>query len=138
MQTLPAPHALPRYDIVTIDGDDIGPEVKQSALSVLRDACGSRPNFIAANGGAAHSATTGALLPDGAFKACRDHHAILHGAAGLPGITYPDGTEVGNHLHSPLRLRLDLCADVRPIRLYRGVPLPLAGWAAGSIDCVIG
>jgi 3-isopropylmalate dehydrogenase len=125
------------YDIVTIDGDGIGPEVCQSAITVLREACGDRLRFTAAEGGAAHYLKTGAVLPDDTFAACRDAHAILHGAAGLPGITYPDGTEVGNDLHLRLRFRLDLYANVRPIRLLRGVTSPLAGWLPGQIDYVI-
>lgn len=125
------------YDIVTIDGDGIGPEVNQSAITVLREALGDRLRFTAADGGAAHYVKTGAVLPQDTFNACRDAHAMLHGAAGLPGVTYPDGTEVGNDLHLQLRFRLDLYANVRPIRLYRGVTSPLAGWAAGSIDYVI-
>ncbi|MEN9629189.1 MAG: hypothetical protein RJA10_2416 [Pseudomonadota bacterium] len=125
------------YDIVTIDGDGIGPEVCQSAVTVLRQACGSRLRFTPADGGAAHYAKTGAVLPEHTFVACRDAHATLHGAAGLPGITYPDGTEVGNDLHLRLRFRLDLYANVRPIKLYRGVSSPLSGWQAGQIDYVI-
>lgn len=69
------------YDIVTSDGDGIGPEVCQSAVTVL---------------------------PADTYAACRAAHAVLHGAADLPGITYPDGTEVGNDLHLRLRARLDL------------------------------
>jgi 3-isopropylmalate dehydrogenase len=129
--------AMKNYDIVTIAGDGIGPEVCPSAVAVLREACGSRLRFLPADGGAAHYAKTGAVLPDDTFAACRDAHAILHGAAGLPGITYPDGTEVGNDLHLQLRFKLDLYANVRPIRLYRGVTSPLASWTAGSIDYVI-
>ena len=125
------------YDIVTIDGDGIGPEVCQSAVTVLRQACGSRLRFTPADGGAAHYAKTGAVLPDDTYAACHAAHAILHGAAGLPGITYADGTEVGNDLHLRLRARLDLYANVRPIKLYRGVSSPLAGWLAGQIDYVI-
>jgi 3-isopropylmalate dehydrogenase len=125
------------YDIVTIDGDGIGPEVCQSAIAVLREACGSRLRFTAADGGAGHYAKTGAVLPADTFAACRDAHAILHGAAGLPGITYPDGTEVGNDLHLRLRFQLDLYANVRPIRLLRGVTSPLSGWTPGQIDYVI-
>ena len=137
---LAARHRTPNmttYDIVTIDGDGIGPEVCQSAITVLREACGSRLRFTPAEGGAAHYVKSGAVLPDDTFEACRGAHAILHGAAGLPGVTYPDGTEVGNDLHLRLRFRLDLYANVRPIRLYRGVSSPLAGWAAGAIDYVI-
>lgn len=125
------------YDIATIDGDGIGPEVCQSAVTVLREACGDRLRFTSWDGGAAHYARSGAVLPDDTFAACRDSHAILHGAAGLPGITYPDGTEVGNDLHLQLRFRLDLFANVRPIRLYRGARSPLAGWEPGQIDYVI-
>ncbi len=129
--------AMNTYDIVTIDGDGIGPEVCQSTVTVLRQACGERLRFSAADGGAAHHVKTGAVLPADTFEACRAAHAILHGAAGLPGVTYSDGTEVGNDLHLQLRFRLDLYANVRPIRLYRGVTSPLAGWQAGSIDYVI-
>ena len=125
------------YDIVTIDGDGIGPEVCRSAVAVLREACGARLRFQPAEGGAGHYLKTGAVLPDDTFAACRDSHAVLHGAAGLPGVTYPDGTEVGNDLHLRLRFRLDLYANVRPIRLVRGVTSPLAGWQPGQIDYVI-
>ena len=62
-------------------------------LAVLRQACGERLHFTAADGGALHYRQTGSVLPQATFDACRDSHAILHGAAGLPGITYPDGTE---------------------------------------------
>ncbi|HQC98409.1 MAG TPA: isocitrate/isopropylmalate dehydrogenase family protein [Aquabacterium sp.] len=127
----------PHDDIITIDGDGIGPEVCQATVAVLREACGERLRFHAHDGGAAHYARSGAVLPDDTFAACRDGHAILHGAAGLPGITYPDGTEVGNDLHLQLRFRLDLFANVRPIKLYRGVQSVLAGWQPGQIDYVI-
>ena len=125
------------YDIVTIDGDGIGPEVCQSTITVLREACGDRLRFTAHEGGAGHYAKTGQVLPPETYEACRSSHAILHGAAGLPGVTYPDGTEVGNDLHLQLRFRLDLYANVRPIRLYRGVRPPLAGFEPGRIDYVI-
>jgi len=126
------------YRIATIDGDGIGPEVCQSATRILSEACGSALlDFVRCDGGAAHYARTGQVLPDDTFALCRDSAAILHGAAGLPGVTYPDGTEVGNDLHLQLRFRLDLYANVRPVRLWQGVKSPLAGWQAGQIDYVI-
>ena len=63
--------------------------------------------------------------------------AILQGTAGLPGATYADGTEVGNGLHLPTRFKLDLIANVRPIRLYAGVKSVLADWRAGQFDYII-
>lgn len=125
------------YDIVTIDGDGIGPEVCQSAIAVLREACGDRLRFASHEGGAGTYRKTGKALPDETFEACRKADAILHGAAGLPGVTYPDGTEVGNDLHLQLRFKLDLYANVRPIRLYQGVRSVLADAQAGRIDYVI-
>ena len=126
------------YDIVTIDGDGIGPEVCQAAIQVLREACGSDLlRFTPADGGALHYQRSGQVLPPDTYEACRQSHAILHGAAGLPGVTYADGTEVGNDLHLQLRFKLDLFANVRPIRLYEGVKSTLADWKAGQIDYVI-
>lgn len=125
------------YDIATIDGDGIGPEVCQSTITVLREAVGNGLRFQAFDGGAQHYVKAGAVLPPETFAACRDSHAILHGAAGLPGITYPDGTEVGNDLHLQLRFKLDLYANVRPIRLYPGARSPLVGWGPGQIDYVV-
>ena len=126
------------YDIVTIDGDGIGPEVCRSVMRVLEEACGaSRLNWLPSEGGAGHYQRSGEVLPEDTWQACRRAAAILHGAAGLPGVTYVDGTEVGNDLHLRLRFRLDLYANVRPIRLWRGVTSPLAGWTAGQIDYIL-
>jgi 3-isopropylmalate dehydrogenase len=125
------------YEIATIDGDGIGPEVCGATVAVLTQACGGRLRFVPLPGGAGHYRRTGAVLPEETFEACRRADAILHGAAGLPEVTYPDGTEVGNDLHLQLRSRLDLFANVRPIRLYRGVTSPLSGWRPGQIDYVI-
>lgn len=127
-----------RYEIATIEGDGIGPEVCRAAVTVLKEACGSDLlSFTQYEGGAAHYARAGSVLPEETFQACRAADAILHGAAGLPGVTYPDGTEVGNDLHLQLRFRLDLYANVRPIRLYPGAKSPLSGWQPGQIDYVI-
>jgi 3-isopropylmalate dehydrogenase len=52
-------------------------------------------------------------------------------------VVYPDGTEVGNDLHLRLRFRLDLYANVRPIKLLPGVLSPLRAFAGGGIDYVI-
>ncbi len=126
------------YEIATIEGDGIGPEVCQAAVSVLKEACGQ--SMLAFNpfpGGAAHYVKSGEVLPEDTFIACKQSHAILHGAAGLPEVTYPDGTEVGNDLHLQLRFKLDLYANVRPIRLYQGDFSPLKNRAAGEIDYII-
>lgn len=126
------------YSIATIEGDGIGPEVTQATIKVLKAACGSSLlDFRMLDGGAGHYLKTGEVLPENTFAACRDMDAILHGAAGLPGVVYPDGTEVGNDLHLRLRFRLDLYANMRPVKLLNGVRSPLRDFEGGGIDYVI-
>ncbi|MBK3399064.1 MULTISPECIES: isocitrate/isopropylmalate dehydrogenase family protein [Methylobacterium] len=129
---------MAQYRIATIEGDGIGPEVTRAAMAVLTEACGAGTlAFEMLEGGAGHYTKSGHVLPDDTFAACRDADAILHGAAGLPGVVYPDGTEVGNDLHLRLRFRLDLYANVRPIKLLPGVLSPLRAFEGGGIDYVI-
>lgn len=129
---------MAKYQIATIEGDGIGPEVCQAAVTVLQEACGSDVlDFNQFPGGASHYVRSGFVLPEETYKACQDSHAIFHGAAGMPDVTYPDGTEVGNDLHLQLRFKLDLYANVRPIRLYQGDFSPLKNRAAGEIDYII-
>ena len=127
-----------KYQIATIEGDGIGPEVCSAAVTVLKEALGEGVmSFDDFPGGASHYVKTGQVLPPDTFEACKTAHAMLHGAAGLPNVTYPDGTEVGNDLHLQLRFKLDLYANVRPIRLYQGDFSPLKNREAGDIDYVI-
>ena len=126
------------YRIATIAGDGIGPEVTEATVRVLDALLGPDVlTFEWLDGGAGHYQKTGEVLPAETLAACRDSHAILHGAAGLPGVTYDDGTEVGNDLHLKLRFGLDLYANVRPIRLLPGVESPLRHHQPGTIDYVI-
>jgi len=107
-------------------------------MAVLTEACGAGAlAFEMLDGGAGHYRKSGEVLPNDTFAGCRDADAILHGAAGLPGVVYPDGTEVGNDLHLRLRFRLDLYANVRPIKLLPGVLSPLRAFEGGGIDYVI-
>jgi 3-isopropylmalate dehydrogenase len=128
---------MKKYNIATLEGDGIGPEVAQATIRVLREACGDMLDFQMLDGGAGHYQKSGECLPEDSFIACREADAILHGAAGIPGVVYPDGTEVGNDLHLRLRFRLDLYANVRPIKLLPGVTSPLRGYEGGGIDYVI-
>lgn len=129
---------MAKYKIATIEGDGIGPEVTQATIRILNEVCGrDLLDFQMLDGGAGHYMKSGEVLPDDTFNACRDMDAVLHGAAGLPGVVYPDGTEVGNDLHLRLRFRLDLYANVRPVKLLPGVLSPLRAFEGGGIDYVI-
>lgn len=124
--------------IAVVHGDGIGPEVCGAAVEVLKAALGNRAlDLIELPAGAEHYRKTGDAFPDETYEGCRAADAILHGAAGLPDVRLPDGTEAGQHFSLQVRFRLDLYANVRPVKLYPGVVSPLRGREAGSIDYVI-
>jgi 3-isopropylmalate dehydrogenase len=128
-----------RYEIAVVPGDGIGPEVCSAAVTVLEAAFdGSSPfDYREYRAGAECYRDTGEAFPERTMDGCRKAAAILHGAAGLPGVLYPDGTEAGQDFSLRLRFTLDLYANVRPIRLYPGVESPLRDRRAGDIDYVI-
>jgi 3-isopropylmalate dehydrogenase len=125
------------YRIAVIGGDGIGPEVMAEALRALGAVAGGdlALSWEEAPAGAALWKRTGEDLPEETLALCRQADAILFGATGLPDVRYPDGTEIAPQI--TLRLALDLYAGLRPIRLYPGVPSPLAVPADRRIDYVI-
>ncbi|MEL6828514.1 MAG: isocitrate/isopropylmalate dehydrogenase family protein [Pseudomonadota bacterium] len=125
------------YDIAVVPGDGIGPEVIDATLMVLEEALAGRSPLKYSHypAGAEHFMETGDSLPVETFEACQRADAILHGAAGLPGVVHPDGTEAGLDFTLKLRREFDLYANVRPIQLQAGVRSPLAD--VENIDYVI-
>jgi 3-isopropylmalate dehydrogenase len=125
------------YRIAVVAGDGIGPEVIDCATESLDAACaavsGVALTFVAAPAGVGTFLETGSALPAASLAACRDADAILLGACGLPGVRYPDGTEIIPQV--TLRIELELYAGIRPARRLPGVPSPLAGDPA--LDLVI-
>jgi 3-isopropylmalate dehydrogenase len=129
----------PEYDLAIVGGDGIGPEVCAAALQVIKAAVGSERtlNCVEYEAGANCFTRTGIAFPEKTLEGCRQADAVLHGAAGLPGVLYPDGTEAGQDFSLQLRMALDLYANVRPIKLYDGVRSTLVGRQPGDIDYVI-
>jgi len=125
------------YRIAVLPGDGIGHEVMVEARKVLREIEARTPGlrFQCAEYrvGAACFRDMGTDLPAETLEACRSADAILFGAAGLPDIRWPDGTEIRPQV--TLRFLLDLYAGIRPIKRFPGVPPVLAG--NPSIDYVI-
>ena len=127
------------YSIAVIHGDGIGPEVCSAAIEVIKCALdtGIRLEFCEYPAGATHYLESGNAFPEETFEGCRGADAILHGAAGLPGVLLPDGTEAGPDFGLKVRTRLDLYANVRPIRLWPGLKSPLRRFPPGRIDYVV-
>lgn len=124
--------------LAVIRGDGIGPELVDSALTVLEAVAGLEGFTLTVNeepGGAAHYRRTGSpLAPDGLDR-LRSADAVLKGPVGLPKVRRPDGTE-GGLLGGVLRPGLDTYANARPVRLLPGVDGPTRH-APEQVDYVI-
>ncbi|HET6398968.1 MAG TPA: isocitrate/isopropylmalate family dehydrogenase [Candidatus Thermoplasmatota archaeon] len=131
--------------IVSLPGDGVGQEVQKAALAVL-EAAQERHGFHLdirhVDCGAQHYQKTGQEWEEGGLAACGEADAVLLGAVGWPGVSLPDGNIAGWNVIFGLRLGLDLYANVRPCRLYPGVPHKVSEkfvqvWDPANVDMVI-
>lgn len=132
--------------IALLPGDGTGPEVLAEGRRVL-EAAAERFQLdldlqeVAC--GARHYEETGEEWEEGGFAFCRDEaDAILLGAIGWPGVTLPSGDIAGAGVVFGLRFGLDLYANVRPCKLYEGVPHKIHDrfrtvWEPELVDMVI-
>ncbi len=130
---------MPSHRIVTISGDGIGPEIMESARSVLaeteRRLGGFQLDLEEHLGGAGCYDQTGSALTDDSLEACRTADAVLKAPTGLPWKRRPDGTEAGL-LGGLLRNGLDLYANIRPIKTWPGTS-PAIRAEPGQVDYLI-
>ena len=128
------------YWIVILPGDGIGPEIVDATLEVLetlQDLCGGFALIYEFHqAGAQCYRETGASISPDALEAFQRANATLKGPVGLPEVRHPDGTEAGL-LGGELRVRFDLFANIRPIRLYPNVASPLRFNEPDHIDYII-
>ncbi|MGZ5371675.1 3-isopropylmalate dehydrogenase, partial [Aeromicrobium sp.] len=123
------------FTLAVVPGDGIGPEVTAQALAVLDLVAAEHDvNFAATEYdlGARRYHATGETLPDSVLQEIRGHHAILLGAVGDPSV--PSGV-LERGLLLKLRFELDHYVNLRPSKLFPGVPTPLAD--PGDIDFVV-
>ena len=119
--------------IAAMPGDGIGKEVMPEGLRVLDARFGFELQVDHINWGSCdHYMRTGAMMPPNWKKQLQGHDTIYFGAVGWPA-TVPDHVSLWG---SPLKLRreFDQYINLRPVRLFDGVPCPLAGRKAGDID----
>jgi len=125
------------FRIAVIEGDGIGKEVVPAARQVL-DAAGKRHGFELAwedfDWGCDLYERSGRMMPADGLARIAGHDAIFLGAVGWPSV--PDHISLWNLL-IPIRRQFQQYVNLRPVRLFEGVPCPLAGKAPGSIDFMI-
>jgi tartrate dehydrogenase/decarboxylase/D-malate dehydrogenase len=118
------------HRIAVLAGDGVGPEVVDEARCCV-DALALEIEWSELDWGSDHWIRHGVMMPPDAVERLGAFDAILLGAVGRPDI--PDHVTLWGLL-LPIRQRLDLWANLRPVRLLEGVPCALAGRAPGDID----
>ena len=123
--------------IAVIPGDGIGPEVIESARTVL-DTLDRRHGLDLAyetfDWSCRRYAETGALMPDDGPATLARFDAILLGAVGWPGV--PDHVSLWGLL-IPIRRAFRQYVNLRPIRVFDGVGSPLRTATPGAVDLVV-
>jgi len=124
-----------KINLAVIAGDGIGPEVTDAALTVLDKVLDGEDVQIERTDydlGASRWHRTGEVITDDEIAALKTHDAILLGAVGDPSV--PSGV-LERGLLLRLRFELDHYVNLRPSKLYPGIPSPLA--EPGEIDFVV-
>ena len=124
--------------IAVIPGDGIGREVMPEGVRVL-EAVGAKHGLRftwkefpwSCDWYKAH----GRMCPEDAPDILRKFDAIYFGAVGNPAIV-PDHISAWGLLIN-FRRWFDLYVNLRPVRLFEGLPCPLAGRKPGEIDYVV-
>jgi len=139
------------YEVVLLPGDGIGPEVMVVGRRVLERAlerAGIAVRITEIPCGGRYYLEHGRDWPEGSEEACAHADVVFLGAVGWPApggegpVRMKDGRMAG---WSPVlgnRARLDLYANIRPIRLLPGVRPRIHGratnaWAPEKVDLVI-
>jgi tartrate dehydrogenase/decarboxylase/D-malate dehydrogenase len=118
------------HRVALLPGDGVGPEVVAEARKVV-DRLGLEIEWTELDWGSTYFHRHGAMMPDDGIETLRSFDAILLGAVGDPSV--PDHVTLWGML-LPIRQQLDLWANVRPARLFEGVPCPLAGRGPADVD----
>jgi tartrate dehydrogenase/decarboxylase/D-malate dehydrogenase len=125
---------MKRYRVAVIPGDGIGKEVVPEGQRAL-EAAARRHNFALDwthfDWSCERFQKTGAFMPKDGLAQLAAFDAIYLGAVGWPGI--PDHVSLWGLL-IPIRRTFEQYVNLRPVRLLKGVPCPLANKKPGDIE----
>jgi len=125
------------YNIGVIPGDGIGKEVIPEGIKILETVSSFYDvsfHWKLFDWSCEHYAKTGKMMPDNGLQQLEKKDAIFLGAVGFPGV--PDHISLWGLL-IPIRRKFQQYINIRPVRLFEGVPCPLAGRKAEDIDLII-
>ncbi len=126
------------YKIAVIPGDGIGREVIPEGVRVLEAAAarhGVRLHWQEFPWSCDWYQAHGRMCPEDAPDILRRFDAVYFGAVGNPALV-PDHIAVWGLLIN-FRRWFDLYVNLRPVRLFEGLPCPLVGRRPGDIDYIV-
>jgi tartrate dehydrogenase/decarboxylase/D-malate dehydrogenase len=123
--------------IAVIPGDGIGKEVIPQGKRVMELAGGKHGvefEWTEFDWSCETYHETGRMMPEDGIEQLREFDAIYLGAVGFPGV--PDHISLWGLL-IPIRREFDQYVNLRPVRLFHGVPCPLVGKKPGDIEMLV-
>jgi len=129
-------NGLVAHRIAVIPGDGVGPEVIAQGVAVLERVAalyGFELHLQELPWGSAYYRRHGRMMPPDGIETLKTFDAAYFGAVGSPDL--PDHVTVWG-LILPIRQHLDLYVNLRPVRLFPGVPAPIRA-TPEEVDWVI-
>ena len=125
---------MAKHRIAVVPGDGIGKEVMPEGLRVLDAAArkyGLDFSFDHYDWSCETYKKTGKMMPDDGLDRLRQAESIYLGAVGFPGV--PDHISLWGLL-IPIRRQFEQYINLRPVRMMKGIPCPLANRKPEEID----
>jgi tartrate dehydrogenase/decarboxylase/D-malate dehydrogenase len=125
------------FKIAVIPGDGIGNEVVPAAIEVLdklNHRFGIEMEWTWFDWSCEYYQKYGQMMPEDGIEQLSSFDAVFLGAVGFPGV--PDHVSLWGLL-IPIRRAFQQYANVRPIKLLKGIESPLKGRDTNDIDFVV-
>ena len=126
---------MKKYRIAVIPGDGVGPEVLTEGMKVLKRVSELDETFQYEETwfpwGCEYYLKTGRMMPESGLEILKEYDAIYLGAVGYPGV--PDHISLWDLLLT-IRKNFDQYVNLRPVKLLKGAPCPLADVAREDIN----
>ena len=129
---------MKHFNIAVIAGDGIGPEVIAEGKKVFDGIAkmdgGFSVSFEDFPWGCEYYLKTGEMMPADGLDTLQNFDAVYLGAVGYPGV--PDHVSLGGLLLQ-IRRGFDEYINLRPVRLLKGAPCPLADVSTDDINMIV-
>ena len=129
---------MKHFNIAVIAGDGIGPEVIAEGKKVFDGIAKMDGSFSVSfedfPWGCEYYLKTGEMMPADGLDTLKNFDAVYLGAVGYPGV--PDHVSLGGLLLQ-IRRGFDEYINLRPVRLLKGAPCPLADVSTDDINMIV-